>query len=281
MLINNYNDVDNNDSLDLFLKEVNKQRLLTYEEEVDLFKRLQEDKDDNEAKQILANSNLRLVISIAKDYRNLGVEFLDLIQEGNIGLLRAIDLYDVNLGYKFSTFATPRIFQKVLRALAEKTRLVRVPVHISEKLDKIRKLESKFEMENGRLPTDDEMADMLDNTISAKKVHELKNTITSTISLDTPVGEDKEQVVGDLIADTSTMTIDNRINEEERNERLHLAISKLSEIEQFVINHRFGFNKEGKEYTLDEIGREINKTKERVRQIEKQAKSKLAKMLSE
>jgi RNA polymerase primary sigma factor len=235
------------DSLQLFLKDIGKVRLLTAQEEVDLARRIE--RGDLDAKQKMVESNLRLVVSIAKNYRNQGLPFLDLIQEGTLGLVRAAEKFDYRKGFKFSTYATWWIRQAIARALADKARTIRIPVHVVEKLNKIGRAERKLVTELGREPTPEEIAEH--TGIDPEEVESIKRSAQAPVSLEKPVGD-----------------------EEESKEALREALENLSYRERRVLELRYGLGGEHPR-TLDEVGRTFNVTRERIRQIENQSLKKL------
>ena len=258
------------DALQLFLRDIGKVRLLSAREEVDLAKRIERGSFD--AKQKLVESNLRLVVSIAKNYRNQGVPFLDLIQEGTIGLVRAAEKFDYRKGFKFSTYATWWIRQAVARALADKARTIRIPVHIVEKLNKIRRAERSLLTALGREPTPEEIAEV--TGIDPEEVDSIKRSAQAPISLEMPVGDGEESEFGQLIADERAESPYERAVEILTNEALREALEKLSYRERRVLELRYGLGGEHPR-TLAEVGRTFNVTRERIRQIENQALKKL------
>jgi RNA polymerase primary sigma factor len=258
------------DSLQLFLKDIGKARLLTAEEEVDLAKRIW--RGDQDAKRRMVESNLRLVVSIAKNYRNQGLPFLDLIQEGTIGLVRASEKFDYRKGFKFSTYATWWIRQAIARALADKARTIRMPVHIVEKLNKIGRAERRLTTEFGRAPTADEIADLAG--VEPDEVESIKRSAQAPISLESPVGDDEGSEFGQFIADEHAESPYERAVEILASEALRAALENLSYRERRVLELRYGLGGE-RPCTLDEVGRTFNVTRERIRQIESQALRKL------
>jgi RNA polymerase primary sigma factor len=258
------------DSLQLFLKDVGKVDLLTAAQEVELAKRIE--RGDHRAKQEMVEANLRLVVSIAKRYRNQGLPFLDLIQEGTIGLVRAAEKFDYRKGFKFSTYATWWIRQAVARALADKARTIRMPVHVVEKLNKIMRTERKLRAERGREPSSEEIALELD--LSIDEVEQIRRTSQAPVSLEKPVGDEEESEFGHFIEDESEPLPDEAADTTLRNEALSRALSMLAERERRVLEMRYGLNGE-QPRTLDEVGRTFNVTRERIRQIENQSLKKL------
>jgi RNA polymerase primary sigma factor len=259
------------DSLQLFMKSVGKARLLSAQEEVELAKRIW--RGDLDAKQKMVESNLRLVVSIAKNYRNQGLPFLDLIQEGTIGLVRAAEKFDYRKGFKFSTYATWWIRQAIARALADKARTIRIPVHIVEKLNKIGRAERKLVTELGRAPTAEEIADVVAG-VDADEVESIKRSAQAPISLEKPVGDEDESEFGQFIADERAESPYERAVEILANEALRDALESLSYRERRVLELRYGLDGEHP-CTLDEVGRTFNVTRERIRQIENQSLRKL------
>jgi RNA polymerase primary sigma factor len=258
------------DSLQLFLKDVGRVGLLTAAQEVELAKRIERGED--RAKQEMVEANLRLVVSIAKRYRNQGLPFLDLIQEGTIGLVRAAEKFDWRKGYKFSTYATWWIRQAVARALADKARTIRMPVHVVEKLNKILRSERKLRAEKGREPTDEEIAVDLDMT--PHEVEAIRRTAQTPISLEKPVGDDDESEFGHFLEDEHLPLPDEAAHISFRAEALAKCLGSLSYRERRVLELRYGLNGEQPQ-TLDEVGRQFEVTRERIRQIENQGLKKL------
>jgi RNA polymerase primary sigma factor len=258
------------DSLQLFLKDIGKVRLLTAQEEVDLAKRIE--RGDLDAKQKMVESNLRLVVSIAKNYRNQGLPFLDLIQEGTLGLVRAAEKFDYRKGFKFSTYATWWIRQAIARALADKARTIRIPVHVVEKLNKIGRAERKLVTELGREPSPEEIAEH--TGIEPEEVESIKRSAQAPVSLEKPVGDEEESEFGQFIADERAESPYERAAEILTKEALREALENLSYRERRVLELRYGLGGEHPR-TLDEVGRTFNVTRERIRQIENQSMKKL------
>jgi RNA polymerase primary sigma factor len=258
------------DALALFLKGIGKVRLLTAQEEVDLAKRIW--RGDLAAKQRMVESNLRLVVSIAKNYRNQGLPFLDLIQKGTIGLVRAAEKFDYRKGFKFSTYATWWIRQAIARALADQARTIRIPVHIVEKLNKIRRAERSLVTELGREPTPDEIAAV--TGIDPDEVDSIKRSAQAPISLEKPVGDEEQSQFGQFIADEQAESPYERAAEILTKEALREALENLSYRERRVLELRYGLGGEHPR-TLDEVSRTFNVTRERIRQIENQSLEKL------
>jgi len=259
------------DAFQLFLKDVGKVPLLTAAQEVSLAKRIE--RGDMRAKQQMVEANLRLVVSIAKNYRNQGLPFLDLIQEGTIGLVRAAEKFDYRRGYKFSTYATWWIRQAIARALADKARTIRIPVHIVEKLNKIGRAERKLVVELGREPTLEEISAAVH--IPVQEVEDIKRSAQMPVSLEKPVGDEEESEFGDFLADPSAESPDEMAEVTLRKEALRDALNALPYRERRVLELRYGLGGEHPR-TLDEVGRTFNVTRERIRQIENQSLAKLA-----
>ena len=259
------------DGLQLFLSEIGKVKLLTAAQEVGLAKRIE--RGDPNAKQELIEANLRLVVSIAKKYRNQGLPFLDLIQEGTIGLVRAAELFDHRKGFKFSTYATWWIRQAVSRALADKARTIRIPVHVVEKLNKILHSERVLRVELGREPTAMEIGRDLD--LARDEVERIRRSAQMPVSLEKPVGDEGESEFGHLITDENAPLPDEVAEITMRNEHLARILRTLPSRQRQILELRFGLD--GKNpCTLEELGRTFNVTRERIRQIEKQGLSALS-----
>jgi RNA polymerase primary sigma factor len=258
------------DALQLFLKDIGKVPLLTAAQEVELAKRIE--RGDHPAKQKMVESNLRLVVSIAKNYRNQGLPFLDLIQEGTIGLVRAAEKFDYRKGFKFSTYATWWIRQAVARALADKARTIRMPVHVVEKLNKIGRIERKLLSEMGREPTIEEIARELE--IEPDEIEHIRRSAQVPISLEKPVGDEEESEFGHFLADESAAAPYEAAETTLRKETLRRILETLSLRERRVLEMRYGLDGQHPR-TLDEVGRTFNVTRERVRQIENQCLKKL------
>jgi RNA polymerase primary sigma factor len=258
------------DSLQLFLQNIGKVRLLTAREEVDLAKRIE--RGDLDAKQKMVESNLRLVVSIAKNYRNQGLPFLDLIQEGTIGLVRAAEKFDYRKGFKFSTYATWWIRQAIARSLADKARTIRIPVHVVEKLNKIGRAERSLVTELGREPTPEEIAAV--TGIDPEEVDSIKRSAQAPVSLELPVGDEEQSEFGQFIADERAESPYERAVEILTKEALREALENLSYRERRVLELRYGLGGEHPR-TLQEVGRTFNITRERIRQIEHQSLRKL------
>jgi RNA polymerase primary sigma factor len=258
------------DSLQLFLKDIGKVDLLTAAQEVELAKRIE--RGDHSAKQEMVEANLRLVVSIAKKYRNQGLPFLDLIQEGTIGLVRAAEKFDYRKGFKFSTYATWWIRQAVARALADKARTIRMPVHVVEKLNKIVRSERKLRAELGREPTAMEIGRDLD--LTSDEVEHIRRSAQTPVSLEKPVGDEDESEFGHFITDENMPLPDEEAEITMRKETLGKILGTLSSRERQVLELRYGLDGQHPR-TLDEVGRTFNVTRERIRQIENQSLKKL------
>jgi len=258
------------DSLQLFLADVGRHKLLTAAEEVTLAKRIE--RGDTVAKRTMIESNLRLVVSIAKGYRGLGVPFLDLIQEGTLGLNRAVEKFDWRRGYKFSTYATWWIRQSVQRAVANHARTIRVPVHVVERQQKLGRAARRLEVELGREATKDELADA--TGLPMQHIDEALGAAHASVSLNQTVGADDEGELGDLFADREAADPFDEAEESLRRQGVRKALDALPERERRILELRFGF--EGEPWTLEAIGHELDLTRERVRQLESQALARLA-----
>ena len=261
------------DTLQLFLKDIGKVPLLTAAQEVELAKRIE--RGEHAAKQAMVEANLRLVVSIAKRYRNQGLPFLDLIQEGTIGLVRAAEKFDYRKGFKFSTYATWWIRQAVARALADKARTIRMPVHVVEKLNKIVRSERALRAKLGREPSSLEIATDLD--LTADDVDQVRRSAQTPISLEKPVGDEDESEFGHFLTDETMLLPDEEAEVTLRKEALRAVLAALSHRERRVLELRYGLAGE-QPCTLDEVGRAFNVTRERIRQIENQSLKKLRAM---
>ncbi len=262
--------VMSDDPVKLYLKEIGDYPLLTAEEEIDLAQRIMD--GDEIAKTRLAESNLRLVVSIAKRYVGRGLSFLDLIQEGNLGLIKAVDKFDYTKGFKFSTYATWWIRQAITRSIADQSRTIRIPVHMSEVINKTYRVSRTLLQELGREPTEQEIADAMD--LPASKIREILKVSADPISLDTPIGEEDDSHLGDFIKDDSVMGPEDAAAYTVLQDQISKLLNTLTEREQRVLILRFGL-KDGRTRTLEEVGKEFNVTRERIRQIEAKALRKL------
>lgn len=267
-------DVNINDPVRMYLKEIGRIPLLTPDEELALSERI--NNNDEDAKRILAESNLRLVVSIAKRYVGRGLLFLDLIQEGNIGLMKAVDKFDSNRGYKFSTYATWWIQQSITRAIADKSRMIRLPMHLIDTLSKIKKTSLMLVTKLGRTPTKQELADEMG--ISLKKLAEVTKSAQSTISIDTPTNQkDDANKIIDYIVDESSTTPDSIVSDENLQIDTTKMLSSLSPKERDVLILRYGLDSTGQKRTLEEVSTYFSVSRERIRQIENRAIAKLKK----
>ncbi|MDD6271925.1 MAG: RNA polymerase sigma factor RpoD [bacterium] len=263
-------DMSVNDNVRMYLKEIGKISLLTLEEEQELSRRVAQ--GDEHAKNILAESNLRLVVSIAKRYVGRGLLFLDLIQEGNIGLMKAVEKFDYDKGYKFSTYATWWIRQAITRALADQARTIRVPVHMVETINKMARIERQMTLELNREPTDAELSKKMG--LSVEKIAEIRKISQDPVSLETPVGEEDDSHLGDFLADERTMSPEDFATYEILKDELREVLDTLTVREKEVLELRFGLF-DGSSHTLEEVGKQFKVTRERIRQIEAKALRKL------
>ena len=263
-------DVNINDPVRMYLKEIGRISLLSAEEEMNLSIRVAN--GEEEARNILAESNLRLVVSIAKRYVGRGLLFLDLIQEGNIGLMKAVEKFDFGKGYKFSTYATWWIRQAITRALADQARTIRVPVHMVETINKMARIQRQMTLELNREPSDEELAKKMG--ISVEKVREVIKISQDPVSLETPIGEEDDSHLGDFIVDKTCLSPEEYATNEILKEEIKSVLSTLQPREQQVLELRFGLI-DGTSYTLEEVGKRFNVTRERIRQIEAKALRKL------
>ena len=258
------------DSLRLYLRSIGRVQLLTAEREVALAKRIE--RGDLYAKQEMVEANLRLVVSIAKGYLGRGLSFLDLIQEGSLGLIRAVEKFDYRRGYKFSTYATWWIRQAVTRAIADKGRTIRIPVHMVEKLNKVVHVERQLVQSLGREPTPDEIAGELECTV--REVRDIQRMAQQPVSLEKPIGEEEESELGDFVEDEAAVSPFEQASENLRRENVRKALDALPQREREVIEMRFGLTG-ARPFTLEEVGRAFNVTRERIRQIENHTLKKL------
>lgn len=262
--------VSTEDPVRMYLKEIGNVPLLTSDEEVELAKRVEQ--GDEEAKKKLTEANLRLVVSIAKKYVGRGMPFLDLIQEGNMGLMKAVDKFDYTKGYKFSTYATWWIRQAITRGIADTGRTIRVPVHMVETINKTLRMTRTLLQELGREPTPEEVAERLNVPVS--RVREVLKISRDPVSLDTPIGEEDDSHLGDFIEDDTALSPADSAAFSMLREELSTALESLTERERQVVRLRFGLE-DGRARTLEEVGKEFNVTRERIRQIEAKALRKL------
>jgi RNA polymerase primary sigma factor len=263
-------DLTINDPVRMYLKEIGQIKLLSMEEELALADRIAE--GDESAKNELAEANLRLVVSIAKRYVGRGMLFLDLIQEGNIGLMKAVDKFDVTKGYKFSTYATWWIRQAITRAIADQARTIRVPVHMVETINKLARIQRQLTLELNREPTEEELASKMN--IPVDKIKEIYKISQEPVSLETPIGEEDDSHLGDFIKDERNVSPEEYATNEMLKDEITEVLSTLTEREEKVIRLRFGLE-DGKSRTLEEVGQMFGVTRERIRQIEAKALRKL------
>lgn len=268
--------VSSDDSVKIYLQQIGKIPLLSSEQELDLAKQIYETQSEF-AKNLLVNANLRLVVSIAKKYIGRGLSFLDLIQEGNLGLMKASGRFDYTKGYKFSTYATWWIQQSITRAIADKARIIRLPIHMIESLGKIRRTTIDLTTELGHAPTKQEIAYRLG--ISTSKLSSIIKSAQSTISMETPANSSEDSSkIADFIVDDSTITPDGRVSQENLFDDIRKMLSQLSQKERDVLILRYGLDNNGNKKTLDEIGSQYGVSRERIRQIENRAIAKLKKL---
>lgn len=259
------------DSVRMWLREIGRTPLLTQVQEISLARRIEQ--GDEEAKVILTQANLRLVVSIAKRYGGRGISFSDLIQEGNIGLLRAVEKYDYRKGFKFSTYATWWIRQAITRAIADQGRTIRIPVHMVETINRLVKLSSQLLQELGREPTLDEIAREM--ATSVERVSEILRIAPEPLSLETPVGEEEDSHLSDFVPDEDSRTPSDAAAQAVLRERIDMVLNQLTDRERDVVRMRFGLEGDGSPHTLEEVGRHFHVTRERIRQIEAKALKKL------
>lgn len=268
--------VNSDDSVKIYLQQIGKIPLLSAEQELELAKKIYETQDEF-SKNLLVNANLRLVVSIAKKYIGRGLSFLDLIQEGNLGLMKAAGRFDYTKGYKFSTYATWWIQQSITRAIADKARIIRLPIHMIESLGKIRRATIDLTTELGHTPTKQEIAYRLG--VSVNKLTSIIKSAQSTISMETPASSSEDSSkIADFIVDDSTITPDSRVSQENLFEDIRKMLNQLSPKERDVLILRYGLDNSGAKKTLDEIGSQYGVSRERIRQIENRAIAKLKKL---
>ncbi len=263
-------DIGLDDPVKMYLKDIGRVPLLSADEEVDLAKRMQE--DDAAARKRLSEANLRLVVSIAKRYVGRGMLFLDLIQEGNLGLMKAVEKFDYQKGFKFSTYATWWIRQSITRAIADQARTIRIPVHMVETINKLTRVQRVLLQELGREPSPSEIAEKMG--VTEDRVREIQKIAQDPVSLETPIGEEEDSHLGDFIEDEKTMTPSESVAFTMLKEQLLGVLDTLTPREEKVLRLRYGID-DGKPRTLEEVGREFNVTRERIRQIEAKALRKL------
>ena len=260
-----------NDPVKMYLKEIGRVELLNPEDEPEIARRIQN--GDEEAKRILIAANLRLVVSIAKKYVGRGMLFLDLIQEGNMGLVKAVEKFGYTKGFKFSTYATWWIRQAITRAIADQARTIRIPVHMVETINKLTRIQRQLVQDLGRDPTAEEIAEKMEG-ISPEKVREIQKIALEPVSLETPIGEEDDSHLGDFIEDKEAMSPDEYANNQLLKDEINMVLQGLTEREEKVLRLRFGLY-DGRTRTLEEVGKEFNVTRERIRQIEAKALRKL------
>lgn len=258
------------DPVRMYLKEIGRIPLLSSEEEIELAKRMEQ--GDEEAKKQLSEANLRLTVSIAKRYSGRGMQFLDLIQEGNLGLIKAVEKFDYRKGYKFSTYATWWIRQAITRAIADQARTIRIPVHMVETMNRVNRTSRRLLQEYGREPTPEEIAEVMN--LPVERVLEISKISQEPVSLETPIGEEEDSHLGDFIQDEHIPVPADEAAHTLLREQLEMVMATLSEREQKVLALRFGLE-DGKPHTLEEVGKEFQVTRERIRQIEAKALRKL------
>ena len=267
----NLSTVNSDDSVKIYLQQIGKIPLLSHEQELDLAKKIYEDHDEF-SKNLLVNANLRLVVSIAKKYIGRGLSFLDLIQEGNMGLMKAAGRFDYTKGYKFSTYATWWIRQAITRAIADQARTIRIPVHMVETMNKVRRVSGQLLHNNGREPTPEEVAEELNMPV--EKIREIMRASQDPLSLETPIGEEDDTHLGDMVPDGDALAPVEEASHVLLREQLMDVLGTLTPRERKVLQMRFGISG-GRPHTLEEVGKEFDVTRERIRQIEAKALRKL------
>ncbi|MBQ9266514.1 MAG: RNA polymerase sigma factor RpoD [Bacilli bacterium] len=265
-------DVKVNDSVKLYLKEIGRHQLLKPQEEQELAKRIVA--GDESAKHELINANLRLVVSIAKHYIGRGMQFLDLIEEGNLGLMKAVDKFDYTKGFKFSTYATWWIRQAITRAIADQARTIRIPVHMVETINKITRVHRQLTQELGRDPTAEEISERMDGSLTPERIREISSLALEPVSLESPIGEEDDSHLGDFVEDKDSISPTDYTTQSMIRDALYSVMNDLTDREERVLRLRYGLD-DNRPRTLEEVGKEFNVTRERIRQIEAKAIRKL------